>query len=148
MKIQIPDQTIENFARSFTGVMHLFHNLASGVSRGANLSLAQYRVLMTVHHYGPMSINQLHERLNIAQSSASEMVDRLVRRGMLSRAKDPHDHRITIFRLTEKTHDILKKQKNMMQDVYRRVLEPLTSAEQQELSEAFEKILKLLQPTE
>lgn len=135
---------LERFSKAFIPMMHFFHNIASEASKGADFTLAQYRVLMLVKHRGAMSINDLHNQLNIAQSTASEMVERLVQQNLLLRDKDPSDKRITLFKLSKKAEKILERRKNLMQDCYRKVLEPLSPDEQIELVEAFETILRII----
>ena len=135
---------LERFANAFIPMMHFFHNIASEASKGADLTLAQYRVLMLVKHRGAMSINDLRNQLSIAQSTASEMVDRMVQQNLLARKKDPKDRRITLFKLSKKAEKILERRKDMMEDGYRKVLEPLSDNEQIELVEAFETILRII----
>ncbi len=139
------ENNLERFSNAFIPMMHFFHNIASEASKGADFSLAQYRVLMLVNHRGAMSINDLHNQLKIAQSTASEMVDRLVQQSLLLREKDSKDKRITLFKLSKKAETIIEQRKNIMEDCYRKVLEPLGPDEQIELVEAFEAIVRIIQ---
>lgn len=139
------EENITRFARAFLPIMHIFHNLAGQVVKLTDFSLAQYRVLMLVHRRGSMSVNQLKESLNIAQSTASGMIDRLVQQKHLYRRKHPHDRRVTLFKLTPKTEKKLQEHLSSMENIYRNILEPLTPAEQRQLVESFETILALLQ---
>lgn len=139
------EEMLERFSNAFIPMMHFFHNLANEASRGADFSLAQYRVLMLVKHRGAMSINDLQRQLNTAQSTASEMVERLVQQNLLLREKDPNDRRITLFKLSQKAAKILDRRKHVMDDCYRNVLEPLSPDEQRELVEAFETIVRIIQ---
>lgn len=134
---------LQRLAKAFPPVMHLFHHLAGEFSKIGEFTLAQYRVLMLVYHRGPMSIKTLMRQLNIAQSSASGMVDRLVQQGLLQLQKDPADKRVTVFELSAPARLLLKKRMNAMKQVYRKVLEPLDAAQQEELISAFETILRL-----
>jgi len=142
------EKNLERLSKSFIPIMHIFHNLACEVSRTADFSLAQYRVLMMVYNQGPMSINDLRTKLKMAQSSASEMVNRLVLNGHLSREKDVLDRRKTVFQLTKTTYNILKKQRESMKVMYKKILEPLNSKEQVELVLAYETILNLMNKIE
>lgn len=135
---------LERFSNAFIPMMHFFHTIASEASKGADFSLAQYRVLMLVKHRGAMSINDLRNQLNIAQSTASEMVERLVQQNLLLREKDLSDKRITLFKLSKKAEKILERRRDLMLDSYRKILEPLSLDEQIELVEAFETILKII----
>lgn len=141
------DEMLERFSNAFIPMMHFFHNLASEASREADFSLAQYRVLMLVKRRGAMSIHDLQRQLNIAQSTASEMVERLVQQNLLLREKDPNDRRITVFKLSKRAEKILERRRDVMNDCYRKVLEPLTADEQIELVEALETILRIIQRT-
>jgi DNA-binding MarR family transcriptional regulator len=136
---------LERFSNAFIPMMHFFHNIASEASKGADFTLAQYRVLMLVRHREAMSINDLRNQLRIAQSTASEMVDRLVQQSLLLKEKDLKDKRITLFKLSKKGEKILERRKDIMKDGYRKVLEPLTDNEQIELVEALETIVKIIQ---
>lgn len=136
--------THERFIKAFIPIMHFFHNIASSMSRGTDFSLAQYRVLMLVNHRGPMSINELRTNLNIAQSTASEMVDRLVQLKLLVREKSPSDRRVTIFRLTSKAEKAIQARLQTAQEGLKKVLEPYSQMEQQEFIEAFETIHRLI----
>jgi len=142
------NKNLERFYNAFIPVIHLFHNLAVEVSRVAELSLAQYRVLMLVYRNEKMSINELKNSLNIAQSSASEMIDRLVHQKHLRKQKDPHDRRITLFTLTPGTEAIIRGQKSRILEVLNKAVEPLDDREQRELLEAFEIIARLMQRIE
>ena len=110
----------------------------------ADLSLAQYRVIMLVYQSGPMSINALKNRLNTAQSSASEIVNRLVKSGFLQREKSPTDRRVTIFQLTDRARELIQQRTRLMQDVFRDLLVHFSPEEQNQLVESFEFILKLM----
>lgn len=139
------NDNISRLAGAFLPVMHMFHQFASEVVKSTNFSLAQYRVLMLVHRRGSMSINQLKDSLNIAQSTASEMIDRLVRQNLLHREKDPADRRVTIFMLTPKTQRIINDHLTSMVNIHKKILEPLSPEEQEELVQAFETVLYLMQ---
>jgi|OpeIllAssembly_1097287.scaffolds.fasta_scaffold1264226_1 DNA-binding MarR family transcriptional regulator len=137
------NQLVQELALTFPPIMHLFHHLAGQVSKLGDFSLAQYRVLMLVHHLGPMSVSDLKSRLNIAQSSASEMVDRLVRLKLLRRETSTVDHRVTLFRLSDSAAQLLEQRKADMHQVYQQLLQPLSMEEQEELVEAMKVIVRL-----
>ncbi len=140
----------ENLARlsqAFLPIMHIFHHLAGQVVKLTDFSLAQYRVVMLVYRSGSMSITQLKQSLNIAQSTASEMIDRLVQQKVLYREKDPGDRRITLFKLTPPTRRMIEEHLISMENIYRKILDPLTTTEQDKLVGSFETILTILQKT-
>ncbi len=139
------DENLSRFSSAFLPIMHMFHHLAGEVVKLTDFSLAQYRVLMLVHRRESMSINELKNSLNIAQSSASEMIDRLVQQNLLLKEKSAQDRRITIFKLAPKTRKVLQGHLASIENIYRKILEPLSEEEQKQLVEAFETVLFLMQ---
>jgi DNA-binding MarR family transcriptional regulator len=72
------------------------------VRRGFGLTAPQLWALKAVERTGPLSIGQLAEELLVHQSSASLLVDRLERRGLVRRARSREDRRFVRIELTEK----------------------------------------------
>lgn len=141
-------QNISRLSQAFIPIMHIFHNLASEVVKLTDFSLAQYRVVMLVYRHGSMSINELKNSLNIAQSTASEMIDRLVQQKILQKKVDPADRRLTLFTLTPTARRKIEYHFSSIHNIYDKILSPLNSAEQKKLLESFETILALLQKEE
>ncbi len=131
-------------AEIFSPVMNLLHQIAAKGVKQTDLSLPQFRVLVLIRQNDSMSIKDLYQQLSTAQSSASEMIDRLVRLGYLYRKKDPEDRRRTLFKLSMKAERMLVEEMDSMQRVYTQILGQLSQDEQSELLKAFETIEKLL----
>jgi DNA-binding MarR family transcriptional regulator len=136
---------VSRLGQTFIPMMHIFHNLAGEVVKLTDFSLAQYRVIMLVYRHGSMSINDLKQALNIAQSTASEMIDRLVWLKALKKETDPSDRRITLFTLTPSSRRKIEQHLSSIGNIYHKILTPLSGQEQKELLEAFETVLNLLQ---
>lgn len=64
------------------------------------LSMPQVRTLAYLHRSPGACLFRLAEHLGVTRSTASTLVERLVRRGMVSRAKDPHERRRVVLGLT------------------------------------------------
>jgi MarR family transcriptional regulator, organic hydroperoxide resistance regulator len=122
-------------------MMQMMHSFSTQMSKLEDFTLSQHRALMMVYHAGTMTVKQFQERLSIAQSTASETVERLVQLGWLKKDKDPKDHRITVFSLTEKA-DRMKKEKEANRiKIMEKILEPLTEEEQRQFLDGFELLL-------
>jgi DNA-binding MarR family transcriptional regulator len=139
------EENLQRLAQAFLPIMHIVHQMALDVVRLTNFSLAQYRVLMLVYRQDSMSITQLKEYLHIAQSTASEMIERLVQQKTLLRENDPQDRRITLIRLTPRTRRFLQDHLASISNIYNKILDPLNPDEQLRLVEGFETILALLE---
>ena len=64
------------------------------------LSIPQVRTLAYLHHSPGSCLFPLAEHLGVTRPTASTIVERLVRRGMVSRAEDPRERRRVVLRLT------------------------------------------------
>lgn len=122
-------------------MMQMMHHFSAQMSKLEDFTIAQHRALMMVHHSGTMTIKQFQENLSIAQSTASETIERLVHGGWLRKSKDPEDRRITIFSLSEKADRLLKEKEAKRIKILEKALEPLSEEEQKNFLESFELLL-------
>lgn len=67
---------------------------------GEALSVPQFRVLAFLGRNGGRSLSTVAEFIAVAAASASAMVERLVRRGLVVREGDPKERRRVRLRLT------------------------------------------------
>ncbi|MBO0810429.1 MAG: MarR family transcriptional regulator [Microlunatus sp.] len=67
------------------------------------ISIREYDVLYTLSKCpAPIRPSELHRNVLLSQPALSRMVDRLVARGLVQRAKDSHDRRSVRLSLTER----------------------------------------------
>ena len=67
---------------------------------GEQVTLTQYRSLVVLASKGPQGVASLAEAVAVTPPTASRLVDRLVRKGLVSRTADPHDRRQVRIGLT------------------------------------------------
>jgi DNA-binding MarR family transcriptional regulator len=65
-----------------------------------HLSIPQLRTLEYLHHRPGACLFHLAEHLGVSRPTASNLVERLVRRGMLTRVADPQERRRVVLTLT------------------------------------------------
>ena len=68
--------------------------------RAPSLSVPQFRVLTFLSHRPGAPLSSVAEHLGVARSTASAMVDRLVRRELVSRTTHPEERRSVVLTLT------------------------------------------------
>ena len=66
-----------------------------------HVTLPQFRLLMLLNGHGETNLVTLADRLLVNSSTALRMVDRLVKRGLVSRRVNPASRREVLLRLTE-----------------------------------------------
>jgi len=64
------------------------------------LGLSDFAVLEALLHKGPLPVNVIGPKVNLTPGSISVAVDRLVAKGLVSRAESSQDRRVRIVALT------------------------------------------------
>jgi DNA-binding MarR family transcriptional regulator len=94
----------------FRAALRRFLRFSEEQSRNYGITPQQHLLLLAVRghaHYPNVSIGDVAEALQIRHHSASLLVDRCVRRGLLSRREDPNDRRRALVSLTDEGQTVL-----------------------------------------
>jgi len=106
----------------------------------AGLGDSDFRVLDVLLHKGPMSVNAIGPKVNLNPGSVSVAVDRLYKKGLVSRLENASDRRVRTVSLTEKGrkmfvplfrqhaalveqafHDVSPEEQRQVEDVLKRI---------------------------
>ncbi len=90
------------------------------------LSVPQFRALAFVDRNPGVSLFQVADHLGVTRPTASVIVDRLVRRGMLLRTQDPEERRRIVLRLTPRGARLLQQARKATRSWMAEVLAPLS----------------------
>lgn len=71
-----------------------------------SLSLVHLHVLTILEASGPQSMSRLADALDVSVASATGIVDRMERRGLVQRRPDPDDRRMVVVHLLEQGAEI------------------------------------------
>lgn len=106
-------------------IQHLIYQLARLMERCDELCLAQHDItvsqsytLMSLPATGDMTMNALSEAIGVAGSTATRMVDQLVKKGLTDRQHDPQDRRIVRVTLTKRGQEIRKELEAAMESCF------------------------------
>ncbi|MBI5156308.1 MarR family transcriptional regulator [Candidatus Peregrinibacteria bacterium] len=105
---------------------------------GANL--LHIHTLFLISELKGMTMKQLAESLHISSPSATSLINRLVRTGLVSRLHDEENRKLVRLRLTSSGKTILRKKHERRRQVLRRIFGLLTRSEQLELARLHEKL--------
>lgn len=73
------------------------------------LSRHEIHALLHIYHGGEPQISEIGELTGASPAAASQLVDRLVRQGLVERSEDPTNRRIKKLRLTDKSLKIIRQ---------------------------------------
>src|SRR6267154_2077137 len=80
--------------------MHAISRYALAALEKSGLGDSDFRVLEVLLHKGPLPVNVIGPKVNLTPGSISVAIDRLVAKGLVSRAECTEDRRIRIVALT------------------------------------------------
>src|SRR6202166_2669046 len=91
-----------------------FHALMAQAAESLNLSQAglgdsEFRVLEVLLHKGPLPVNTIGPKVWLTPGSISGAVDRLVKKGLVSRKDHPDDRRVRKVELTPKGRALISR---------------------------------------
>lgn len=81
-------------------IVELQPGMESLSAKWPQLTLQQLRVMHILYSSGPTRVSTLAQALRVSTPTVTGILDRLVQRGMTSRADDPSDRRVVLNLLT------------------------------------------------
>jgi DNA-binding MarR family transcriptional regulator len=107
-------------------------------------SLTLYQLEAVSHlQRAPHSMSELATALDISESSATSLVDRLVRAGVAERARVEEDRRKVIVTLTASSHELIEQ---FRESRVHRVADVLEVLDDKELAELYRLFTKIVNP--
>lgn len=109
----------------------------------SELTITQLIALHYVFHIPNLTVKELSERLFIAQSTTSELVDRLVQMKYVDRVVSKEDRRKVILSITNKGKKFIDKHMRDNKYVFKKMVSRLSVEEQREYLYALRKFYKV-----
>jgi len=75
--------------------------------KDSGFSMSQVSALFFIYRKGSSGVSDIGEEMGVTSAAASQMLDRLVQQGLISRSEDPHDRRLKMIVLTDKGRQTL-----------------------------------------
>ncbi len=105
-----------------------------------DLSKNDFLALFFLMRREEANMGQIAEYLHAPLNTASGVVDRLVKKGLISRLRGENDRRVVLLRLTGKAQELLESDKNRITGYYGRIMEMLDDDEKRVLGSLVGKI--------
>jgi DNA-binding MarR family transcriptional regulator len=136
---------IHTIAQLYPRLMRAMGHLRGVVDETMDLTYNQYKALLSLSDMGPCTLNSLSQELEVATSSASQMVDRLVAMELVQRATADGDRRSIILTASAKGEGLLEKIKEEILRRYQDLFDNLGPAEQANLAGAIHTLVRILE---
>ena len=92
-----------------------------------NLSIGQLKSLFFISNRGATSLGKLAEALGVTPTNTTGIVNRLLKRGLITRTEKPDDRRVLLLRTTDLGDELItglrQKRKERMKELFSRLTE-------------------------
>ena len=136
---------IHTIARLYPRLMRVMGHLRGVLDETMDLTYNQYKALLSLSGMGPCTLNALSRELEVATSSASQMVDRLVAMGLVQRTTADGDRRSVVLTSSPEGEKLLEKVKEEILLRYQDLFEHLGPTEQANLAGAIHTLVRILE---
>ena len=140
-KSEMPDNETERIAQLFSQIARAMRGgkpPGTMKSSVANLTMAQGRCLWIITKHESCTLRELSQKLGVRPSTASELVEKLVRARFVKRAIDAQDRRTVRLTLTKKGRDLHSKHQVARREHMHKLLNHLTARQRKDMLSAIE----------
>ena len=131
---------IRSFNRFYTNIIGLLdqHFLDTP------FSLTEGRVLYEISHMQQCSAKKIRENITIDEGYLSRIIDKFIKKGLITKTPSPEDRRLHIILLTKKGQEEFSKLNENSNQLISQITEKLSQQENAELVGMMERIRELL----
>jgi DNA-binding MarR family transcriptional regulator len=133
----------EELVRLLPRVMNALHTMVGPTRAKPSLTFHQFHALLLISQDESASPKRIGIAMGVAPSTASELVDRLVRSGLVIRRRLRDDRRRVHLRLSPEGHQALSRRVEELSTAMRRTLSKLPSSDVDQLLGAFKTVLSV-----
>ena len=107
----------------------------------SNITVSQIDVLYILQEDKDMRMKDIGEKMGIKPSSTTNLVDKLIKKGLIKRFHHPDDRRMIMVQLTKKGENLLKELDQVYYSLWEKILKKLDENKYEEML-TFSKDLK------
>lgn len=105
-------------------------------ARESGFSMPQMGALMRIHRQGPLPMSEISKEMGTTLAATSQLLDRLVQQGLITRTEDPDDRRVRNVALTDRGRELLEASLRARQRWVEDLSHTLTEPELETVTEA------------
>jgi DNA-binding MarR family transcriptional regulator len=139
------NQETKEIDKLFRDVHKHLVKYTKGKLKENGLTMPRFLVLWHITKYQPVNMSCLHDKMHMANSTLTVIVDKLVEADLVKRYRNPDDRRVVLLELTEDGDDLLCKMLNIRQGFLEKALSDLEIDEQQKLIELISPVISNLE---
>jgi DNA-binding MarR family transcriptional regulator len=106
--------------------------------RASGFSMSQIGALFHIRRQHFRGVSEIGDELGVSSAAASQMLDRLVQQGLITRTEDPNDRRVKRLVITDRGKQLLKNGIHARQEWIQDLANLLTPAEEEQVAAAMQ----------
>lgn len=112
-----------------------------------DITTPQFNALLLLNEHGDMTIGDLGSKLYLASSTATDLIDRMERNGLVARARDVNDRRVVRLQMLEKGHEMIHAVLNNRKRYLSTILSQVSPHEIEVLKQSLQSLHDLMKPS-
>lgn len=102
-------ENVANIEKHLRKVDYIIRIKGREILSDFNITVPQFSALQILIHYGDMTIGELSQKMALACSTITDLIDRMEKADLVMRKKDEKDKRVVRIEVLPKGYDILEK---------------------------------------
>jgi DNA-binding MarR family transcriptional regulator len=127
-----------------TGFFHGVFKSAPGAGADVRTNVVRYHILKSLDRRGPHHPTEISAYLQVKKNTLSELLDRMVRDGLVVRAYAPDDRRKVLLTLTPRGRTAVKRFETSLVEHLTRFLDNFGEDDRRELVGSLESLVRIL----
>ena len=139
-KVQVSDEMIASIEKELRYVSSIVKQKGRELLNNYSITPPQFVALQWLNEEGDMTIGELSNKMYLACSTTTDLVDRMEKGGLLKRVKDEHDRRVVNIHLLEEGKSIIETVIKERQAYLKQVLQGYTGEQVTALEASLRKL--------
>jgi DNA-binding MarR family transcriptional regulator len=136
---------VSSHLMALAGFFHGIFRTARPLPTEVRTNVVRHRILKGLERRGPHHLTELSAALGVKKNTLSELLDRMVRDGLVARELSPDDRRVVRLRITPAGKSAIQEFESSMMDYIGQYLKGLDAADRRDLVAAMESMTRILE---
>lgn len=137
-------EPVQEIEKNLRRIDHIIRKEGRIILKDYNITVPQFEALQHLIHHENMTIGELSQRMSLAHSTVTDLIDRMEKAKLVSRSKDLDDKRIVRLKALPEGYDIVSKVLNKRIEFLRGKLVSLTDDEKDKLDDVLRRLHEVM----
>jgi len=135
---------VSSHIMTLTGFFHGIPRMGRPLPTEVRTNAVRHRILKCLERRGPHHLTEVSATLGVKKNTLSELLDRMVRDGLVARELSPDDRRVVRLRITPTGRSAIKEFERSLMDNIAQYLKGLDAEDRRDLVTAMESLTRIL----